>query len=407
MTKRLRPGKVLVDWSQNDAHKTTVTVYSVRARERPTVSTPVTWDEVARCREQRDERLLTFEVAERARSRRRPRATCSRRVLSLRQQLPAGEWIGYPPGWRRRSPGIGSDHAAKPTAGRHRDVEGDDRRAAAADASRRSRPTRSRASRSQLVDRLWESATRGDRARDRRPHLGPRPRPPRRRPGQAARRRVPRGARAADAPRRLISGGCESISAAGARHASVPSASGVASRAGLRPRGCAAARRRRRRRPRRASRARAGRRRASRGSRGSRAAARSTSRVRRLDDPPHLLVDQPLGRLRGLARRRAGTARIPSVGITAIGPIAWLIPQRPTIWRAIRVSCWMSDSAPVVDVAEHDLLGGAAAERDLDLREQVALVEVEAVGVGRREGDAERLPAGDDRDLAHRVGARA
>ena len=46
MTKRLRPGRVLVDWSQNDAHKTTVTVYSVRARERPTVSTPVAWDEV-------------------------------------------------------------------------------------------------------------------------------------------------------------------------------------------------------------------------------------------------------------------------------------------------------------------------------------------------------------------------
>src|SRR5207244_1678074 len=46
MTKRLRPGKVLVDWSQNDAHKTTVTVYSVRARERPTVSAPITWDEV-------------------------------------------------------------------------------------------------------------------------------------------------------------------------------------------------------------------------------------------------------------------------------------------------------------------------------------------------------------------------
>ena len=47
MTKRLRPGKVLVDWSQNDDHKTTVNVYSVRARERPTVSTPVSWDEVA------------------------------------------------------------------------------------------------------------------------------------------------------------------------------------------------------------------------------------------------------------------------------------------------------------------------------------------------------------------------
>ena len=41
MTKALRAGKVLVDWSQNDEHKTTVSVYSLRARERPTVSTPV------------------------------------------------------------------------------------------------------------------------------------------------------------------------------------------------------------------------------------------------------------------------------------------------------------------------------------------------------------------------------
>ena len=61
MTKRLRPGKVLVDWSQNDAHKTTVTVYSVRARERPTVSTPVSWDEVQRCRDEQDAGILTFE----------------------------------------------------------------------------------------------------------------------------------------------------------------------------------------------------------------------------------------------------------------------------------------------------------------------------------------------------------
>lgn len=49
MTKSLRPGKVLVDWSQNSAAKTTVCVYSLRARERPTVSTPVTWDEVEAC----------------------------------------------------------------------------------------------------------------------------------------------------------------------------------------------------------------------------------------------------------------------------------------------------------------------------------------------------------------------
>ena len=46
MTKSLRPGKVLVDWSQNNAAKTTVSVYSLRARPTATVSTPVTWDEV-------------------------------------------------------------------------------------------------------------------------------------------------------------------------------------------------------------------------------------------------------------------------------------------------------------------------------------------------------------------------
>jgi bifunctional non-homologous end joining protein LigD len=46
MTKELRTGKVFIDWSQNDDSKTTVCVYSLRARPRPTVSTPVTWDEV-------------------------------------------------------------------------------------------------------------------------------------------------------------------------------------------------------------------------------------------------------------------------------------------------------------------------------------------------------------------------
>jgi bifunctional non-homologous end joining protein LigD len=64
MTRTLRAGKVLVDWSQNDAHKTTVTVYSVRARERPTVSTPVSWDEVQRCRDESAPELLTFDTEE-------------------------------------------------------------------------------------------------------------------------------------------------------------------------------------------------------------------------------------------------------------------------------------------------------------------------------------------------------
>jgi bifunctional non-homologous end joining protein LigD len=47
MARNLRSGKVLVDWSQNSRHKTTIGVYSLRARPTPTVSTPVTWDEVA------------------------------------------------------------------------------------------------------------------------------------------------------------------------------------------------------------------------------------------------------------------------------------------------------------------------------------------------------------------------
>jgi bifunctional non-homologous end joining protein LigD len=56
--KELRSGKVLIDWSQNDEHKTTVGVYSLRARERPTVSTPVTWEELE------DPAALVFESAD-------------------------------------------------------------------------------------------------------------------------------------------------------------------------------------------------------------------------------------------------------------------------------------------------------------------------------------------------------
>jgi len=54
MTRALRTGRVLVDWSQNNGSKTTVAPYSLRARSQPTVSTPVTWDEVQACREPGD-----------------------------------------------------------------------------------------------------------------------------------------------------------------------------------------------------------------------------------------------------------------------------------------------------------------------------------------------------------------
>jgi bifunctional non-homologous end joining protein LigD len=54
MTKALRTGKVLIDWSQNNGSKTTVAPYSLRARANPTVSTPVSWSEVAACRRPQD-----------------------------------------------------------------------------------------------------------------------------------------------------------------------------------------------------------------------------------------------------------------------------------------------------------------------------------------------------------------
>jgi bifunctional non-homologous end joining protein LigD len=61
MSRSLRPGKVLIDWSQNDPHKTTVCVYSLRARERPTISTPLTWEEVQRGSRSRREPQLSAE----------------------------------------------------------------------------------------------------------------------------------------------------------------------------------------------------------------------------------------------------------------------------------------------------------------------------------------------------------
>jgi bifunctional non-homologous end joining protein LigD len=60
MKKSLRGGKVLVDWSQNDEHKTTVSVYSLRARAQPTVSTPLRWEEVERTAESGDPDELAF-----------------------------------------------------------------------------------------------------------------------------------------------------------------------------------------------------------------------------------------------------------------------------------------------------------------------------------------------------------
>jgi bifunctional non-homologous end joining protein LigD len=83
MAKAERPGKVFIDWSQNDEHKTTVCVYSLRARERPTVSTPLDWDEV----ERRDPDALVFE-AEDVLERIEDRGDVFEPVERLEQKLP-------------------------------------------------------------------------------------------------------------------------------------------------------------------------------------------------------------------------------------------------------------------------------------------------------------------------------
>jgi bifunctional non-homologous end joining protein LigD len=84
MTKSLRPGKVLLDWSQNNAAKTTVAAYSLRAREHPTVSTPVTWDEVSACRQPEQLRFLAGDVLARVAD----RGDLLAPLLSERQVLP-------------------------------------------------------------------------------------------------------------------------------------------------------------------------------------------------------------------------------------------------------------------------------------------------------------------------------
>ena len=88
MQKTLRQGKVLVDWSQNDPHKTTICAYSLRAKARPTVSTPVTWTEVTAALQKKNARLLTFEVAD-VLKRVKKQGDLFAPVLKLEQKLPA------------------------------------------------------------------------------------------------------------------------------------------------------------------------------------------------------------------------------------------------------------------------------------------------------------------------------
>lgn len=83
-SKDLRKGKVLVDWSQNVDFKTTVCVYSLRAREHPTVSTPITWDEVEAAQKPEDLRFEAPQVLERVEA----HGDLYAPVLELEQRLP-------------------------------------------------------------------------------------------------------------------------------------------------------------------------------------------------------------------------------------------------------------------------------------------------------------------------------
>lgn len=122
MKKALRVGKIFVDWSQNDEHKTTINVYSLRARERPTVSTPVAWEEVEKCLKKKDADLLVFD-SKQVLNRVEKMGDIFAPVLTLKQRLPnVGELSAgaeTKPGSRR-----GTRSSAEPRTGRSKKQAG-------------------------------------------------------------------------------------------------------------------------------------------------------------------------------------------------------------------------------------------------------------------------------------------
>jgi bifunctional non-homologous end joining protein LigD len=96
MTKRLRVGKVLVDWSQNDRNKTTVCAYSLRGLARPTVSTPLRWLEVERAVRARRGDALVFEARD-VLARVDRHGDLFEPVLSVEQRLPGAERLDRVP----------------------------------------------------------------------------------------------------------------------------------------------------------------------------------------------------------------------------------------------------------------------------------------------------------------------
>jgi bifunctional non-homologous end joining protein LigD len=88
MRRELREGRVLIDWSQNEDHKTTVCVYSLRGKEHPTVSMPVTWDELEAALSKGDPASLNYSPAG-ALARLEAVGDLYAPVRELRQRLPS------------------------------------------------------------------------------------------------------------------------------------------------------------------------------------------------------------------------------------------------------------------------------------------------------------------------------
>jgi bifunctional non-homologous end joining protein LigD len=117
MKKALRVNKVFVDWSQNDDYKTTVNVYSLRAKDHPTVSTPVTWNEVENCLKKGDPELLVF-TSDKVLERAEKSGDLFEPVLKLKQKLPPLTALGQDaaePAASAHAPKVKKVQSARPT----------------------------------------------------------------------------------------------------------------------------------------------------------------------------------------------------------------------------------------------------------------------------------------------------
>ena len=121
MKKAVRTRKVFVDWSQNDEHKTTISIYSLRARERPAVSTPVTWEEVERALKKNDPQGLVFEAKD-VLERVGKMGDLFEPVLTLKQKLPqlAGLAVAEEESGKEEGVSIAAEAEARPRSSRRK-----------------------------------------------------------------------------------------------------------------------------------------------------------------------------------------------------------------------------------------------------------------------------------------------